>query len=160
MSAMFHSCDSLTVLDLTDFDTHKVTNMESMFNNCSSLKTIYVGTEWNTDSVASSEDMFYGCTSLVGGMGTTYDSTHVDKTYAHIDGAPTDPGYFSVTFTCGDVNDDGSVNISDVTTLIDYLLSGDGTDINILAADCNQDGSVNISDVTTLIDYLLSGNWP
>ena len=61
--------------------------------------------------------------------------------------------------TRGDVNGDGSVNISDVTTLIDYLLSGNASGINVTAADCNQDGSVNISDVTCLIDYLLGGNW-
>ncbi len=59
--------------------------------------------------------------------------------------------------TRGDVNGDGSVNISDVTTLIDLLLGG-GT-ISNPAADCNQDSSVNISDVTALIDYLLSGHW-
>jgi hypothetical protein len=57
----------------------------------------------------------------------------------------------------GDVNGDGSVNISDVTALIDLLLGG-GT-ISNSAADCNQDGNVNISDVTALIDHLLSGNW-
>ena len=59
--------------------------------------------------------------------------------------------------TRGDVNNDGSVNISDVTALIDHLLSGTTPPAS---ADCNQDGGVNISDVTALIDYLLSGNWP
>ncbi|MBR5674024.1 MAG: dockerin type I repeat-containing protein, partial [Muribaculaceae bacterium] len=53
----------------------------------------------------------------------------------------------------------GSVNISDVTALIDYLLSGNPSGVNLTAADCNQDSSVNISDVTSLIDYLLSGSW-
>ena len=62
-------------------------------------------------------------------------------------------------FTRGDVNGDGSVNISDVTALIDYLLSGNASGINVTAADCNQDSLVNISDVTALIDYLLSGSW-
>jgi hypothetical protein len=59
----------------------------------------------------------------------------------------------------GDVNGDGNVNISDVTALIDDLLSGNASYVNLTVADCNQDGSVNISDVTTLIDYLLSGSW-
>ena len=57
----------------------------------------------------------------------------------------------------GDVNGDGSVNISDVTALIDLLLGG-GT-INNPAADCNGDSNVTISDVTALIDYLLGGTW-
>ena len=59
----------------------------------------------------------------------------------------------------GDVNGDGGVSISDVTTLIDYLLSGNAADISLDNADCNEDGSINISDVTSLIDYLLSGKW-
>ena len=59
-------------------------------------------------------------------------------------------------FILGDVNNDGFVTISDVTTLIDYLLSGG--DINEKAADLTQDGSISIADVTALIDMLLSGN--
>ena len=59
----------------------------------------------------------------------------------------------------GDVDGDGNVNISDVTALIDYLLSGNVSGINVNAADCNQDGCINISDVTALIDFLLSGSW-
>ena len=54
----------------------------------------------------------------------------------------------------GDVNQDGAVNISDVTCLIDNLLKG------VLEGDVDQDGAVNISDVTSLIDYLLKGSWP
>lgn len=54
----------------------------------------------------------------------------------------------------GDVNQDGAVNISDVTALIDRLLAG------VPEGDVNQDGVANISDVTSLIDYLLSGSWP
>ena len=61
--------------------------------------------------------------------------------------------------TRGDVDGSGQVNISDVTALIDYLLSGNAIGVNLDAADCDQSGSINISDVTALIDYLLSGNW-
>jgi len=57
----------------------------------------------------------------------------------------------------GDVDCDGFVNISDVTDLIDYLLSGNGSGYNLTNADCDKDGNVNISDVTMLIDYLLGG---
>ena len=58
-------------------------------------------------------------------------------------------------FTTGDVNDDQTVNIADVTALIDYLL-GSGNAVNELAADVNGDHSINIADVTALIDMLLS----
>ena len=59
----------------------------------------------------------------------------------------------------GDVDGNGSVNISDVTSLIDYLLSPDASGIDTGAADCDQDGDTTISDVTVLIDYLLVGRW-
>ena len=56
----------------------------------------------------------------------------------------------------GDVDGDNLVNISDVTALIDMLLTGAE---KTPAADCDQDGNMNISDVTALIDFLLSGKW-
>ena len=59
--------------------------------------------------------------------------------------------------TRGDVDGDGNVSISDLTGLIDMLLSGNTT--GNAAADCDGDGSVSIADVTTLIDYLLKGSW-
>ncbi|MBR5673393.1 MAG: M6 family metalloprotease domain-containing protein [Muribaculaceae bacterium] len=58
-------------------------------------------------------------------------------------------------FDLGDVDHDGSVNIADVTALIDYLLSGAG-DTCLICADVDQDGNVNIADVTALIDILLT----
>ena len=59
----------------------------------------------------------------------------------------------------GDVNADGFVNIGDVTDLINVLLSGDTSSINVANADCEQDGRLSITDVTTLINYLLIGQW-
>ena len=85
----------LTSLDLSSFNTSQVTNMTIMFNSCSNLRTIYVGSGWSTAAVTSSGYMFTDCASLVGGKGTTYDASHVDKTYAHIDGGTSNPGYFT-----------------------------------------------------------------
>ena len=63
------------------------------------------------------------------------------------------------TYIRGDVDMDKNVNISDVTALIDYLLSGNADGVSLKAADCDEDTNVNISDVTALIDFLLSGTW-
>lgn len=62
------------------------------------------------------------------------------------------------TSTPGDINGDGTVSISDITALIDYLLSGDDTNIQLDNADVDCNGTVSVSDVTALIDKLLSGN--
>ncbi len=62
-------------------------------------------------------------------------------------------------YTRGDVDMDGFVKISDVTALVNYLLSNDATGIDLKAADTDEDTFIKISDVTTLINYLLSGKW-
>ena len=59
----------------------------------------------------------------------------------------------------GDVNGDNFVNIADVTSLINYLLTDDATDINLQAANCNEDEGINIADVTSLINFLLTDQW-
>ena len=59
-------------------------------------------------------------------------------------------------FTPYDVNDDGQINIKDVTDLINYLLTEDPTGINLEAANVNGDDTISIADVTVLIDYLLT----
>ena len=61
------------------------------------------------------------------------------------------------TFAIGDINNDGRVNIGDVTALIQYLLSRDPSAINAVAADVNGDGATNIADATALISIVLSG---
>lgn len=138
--------------------------MYSMFNGCSSLTTIYAGEGWSTDKVPSINTtlVFKDCTSLVGGMGTTYDADHIDAEYAHLDGGPENPGYFSekVENEIGDVSGDGIVSVADATSLIDYLLGvADPDSLDLSVADCNNDSNVSIADVTSMIDYILNGVW-
>ena len=94
MSEMFSDCTKLTSLDVSSFNTAKVTDMDGMFNQASSLKTIYVDpNKWVSVDESS---MFTGCTSLVGGEGTTYNSSEVGSAYARIDDpANNKPGYLT-----------------------------------------------------------------
>ena len=65
------------------------------------------------------------------------------------------PGQYKL----GDVNRDGNVSITDVTSLVDHLLSGEigeADDFNPAAADCTMDGSVGIADVAALVDLLVT----
>ncbi|MCR5130742.1 MAG: BspA family leucine-rich repeat surface protein, partial [Prevotella sp.] len=162
MSDMFEDCTALTSLDLSSFNTARASFIPYMFNRCSNLTTIYAGSGWNLPADAYSEGMFQDCTSLVGSMGTSYDPNHKDGEYAHIDGGPSDPGYFSEkggAFLRGDVNGDQTVDIDDVTALISYVLNGDSSSINMEAADCYPDGRIDIDDVTALISFVLNGSW-
>ena len=101
ISGMFQNCSSLTTIDLSKFDISKVTNLNAMFSGCSSLTTIYVSefnsetnTGWTTSAVTNSSNMFSNCTKIVGGNGTTFNSSYTDKTYAVIDKTGT-PGYLT-----------------------------------------------------------------
>ena len=60
-------------------------------------------------------------------------------------------------YLLGDANGDGLVTISDVTLIIDYLLTGDGSALTAINADVDLDGNITIADVTALIDMLLVG---
>ena len=155
MSEMFDGCSSLTSLDLSGFNTANLINMPRLFNGCESLTTIYVGEGWSTAAVEHSNDMFYGCTNLVGGQGTTYDENHVDAEYAHIDGGPSNPGYFTEKQQTGDVNGDGNVNITDVTYLNNLLSKGDPSVADYPSGDIDGNGVINITDVTMLINQAM-----
>ena len=93
MESMFQESKA-TSLDLSSFDTSNVTNMTQTFYVCSNLTKIYVSDKFVTDNVTSSSNMFNYSTKLVGGAGTKFNSSYVDKTYARIDKSGT-PGYFT-----------------------------------------------------------------
>ena len=73
-------------------------------------------------------------------------------TFGVVNGDGTAPAH---SYDLGDVNHDGSINISDVTMLIDYMLDN-GNEVCPLCADINSDGTINIADLTALIDMMLS----
>lgn len=61
--AMFGLCSILTSVDLSNFDTSKVTDMSDMFNQCTNLTSLD-GFDFDTSNVTDMQNMFYGCTSL------------------------------------------------------------------------------------------------
>ena len=117
MSYMFFGCKQLTQLDLTNFNTSSLEATIGMFAICTSLKTIYVGSQWKTydlDHEHKTNGMFTDCTSLVGGNGTTYDRTQVNGVRSRVDAAPFAPGYFSYKTT---LNLSNAYVVVDGTTL-------------------------------------------
>ena len=61
----------------------------------------------------------------------------------------------TVSVNLGDVNDDGIVDINDVTCLIDHLLGLETETFVEANANVDGDNEISINDVTTLIDFLL-----
>ncbi|MCR5674812.1 MAG: BspA family leucine-rich repeat surface protein [Lachnospiraceae bacterium] len=97
MFGMFEDCSTLTSLDLSSFDTANVTDMACMFDGRSALTMITVSDSFDVTNVEDSGDMFAGCTALTGGNGTQYNESHIDISYARLDGGPgsATPGYFT-----------------------------------------------------------------
>jgi len=56
-------------------------------------------------------------------------------------------------YTCGDVNDDGSIDILDILDLIDFKFKDGPAPVSMNAADVNADGEVNLLDIIYMIDY-------
>lgn len=112
---MFNGCHSLKILDLSKFDTSHTIYMRSLFCDCQSITTIYVGDNWKPYNQFHNPDgyqMFEGCINLKGSSGTVYDLTHTDYTYAHIDGGPENPGYLTY-------------KAKEIPTDIEYVEQGD-----------------------------------
>ena len=60
---MFRKCHSLKELNLSNFNTEKVSNMSYMFYECKSLKELNL-LNFNTKNVKYMNNMFDGCESL------------------------------------------------------------------------------------------------
>ena len=166
----FRNCRALTGIRIPD----SVTTIGGYaFNGCTNLTVATLGSGLTTIY----EDAFYNCNALmnVNSMATTpptiaywtfatstcnnavlrvpqnsveaYQTANYWKRFANI----------VALEGCGpgDVNGDGRLSISDVTGLIDAILSGYAEALYGPYADVNGDGRVNITDVTTLINTLL-----
>ena len=57
---MFNYCSSLKELNISNFNTNKVKDMENMFSDCSSLENLNIY-YFNMDALTKKTDMFYGC---------------------------------------------------------------------------------------------------
>ena len=76
MSYMFANCVALTSLDVTNFNTENVANMERMFIGCSALLSLDV-TNFNTAKVTDMSYMFANCVALTSLYLTNFNTAKV-----------------------------------------------------------------------------------
>ena len=81
MELMFANCSSLTSLDVTKFNTANVTTLMSMFSNCSSLKSLDV-TNFDTRNVTNMFYMFNNCSGLTSLDVTKFNTAKVRNMYS------------------------------------------------------------------------------
>ena len=122
---MFYICSSLTSLDVTHFNTAKVTDMRYMFSSCSSLTSLDV-TNFNTANVANMSYMFSGCSSL-----TSLDVTHFNTA--------------NVTNMSGMFNSCSALTSLDVT----HFNTANVTTMNSMFYNCSKLTSLDVSKFNT-----------
>ena len=79
MDYMFSDCNSLKSLDLSGWNTSNVTRMSSMFYNCSGLKSLDVS-RFDTSNVTSMGSMFDGCSGLASLDVSNFNTSKVTDT--------------------------------------------------------------------------------
>lgn len=94
VSNMFRECSGLTVLDVSSFNISNASYADLMFAYCRQLTTIYASDTFGASGVKRGNRMFIDCPKLVGGNGTTYALSNTGLSYACIDSVE-QKGYFT-----------------------------------------------------------------
>ena len=76
MEEMFYCCEALSSLDLSSFDTSNVTNMSCMFELCCGLKSLNLSS-FDTSNVTTMKSMFDACTALSSLDLSSFDTSNV-----------------------------------------------------------------------------------
>ena len=151
MNHMFTNCSSLASLDVTHFNTAKVTNMGYMFSNCSSLTSLDVS-HFNTEKVTKMYRMFYSCSSL-----TSLDVTHFNTVKV------TDMNrMFSScsSLTSLDVTHFNTANVTDMNGMfsscskltsldVTYFNTANVTDMSFMFSNCSSLTSLDVTHFNT-----------
>ena len=70
-------------------------------------------------------------------------------------GMPSSPMNMTMKmYTLGDVNDDGFIDIADVTSVLTIMAGKGGSNLIEEAADVNEDGYIDIADVTSILSIM------
>lgn len=143
-SSVFEGCSSLEDVILPN----SLQNISSnAFARCKNLKIVYI-----PDSVTSiSDTAFKGCSEnlcIIASEGS------YAQQYCEANGID-----YAKSIVNGDVNNDGKINIKDVTFIQKYLAGMDGFDIEentrtFYASDVDGDGQLDIGDALTIFRFV------
>jgi len=97
-----------------------------------------------------------GTGSSVSGDGTTWEpvSGHLAMRLILDEGDGGGGGDCSV----GDANADGTINVLDIVTIVNFIMGADTpTDTESCASDANDDGSINVLDIVSIVNIIMGG---
>lgn len=131
--------------------------------------------QWIRNGIETAWNIDYGPTGYTQGAGTTIQIV-VNNPYTFTGLSPyitydayvqalcgqmlsnwAGPVTFSITSLSGDANCDGVVNVLDIITMINYIMTFNPTPFCLANADVNGDGAVNVLDVIGTINIIMAG---
>ncbi|MBO4803352.1 MAG: C10 family peptidase, partial [Muribaculaceae bacterium] len=153
-------------IDLTKFradwtDETPETNVSSYTLEVTPMLRAQETGDQNSRLITGITDMFYTVNDLAEAGTFMYrvKSLYIDGTESEWSNIEEVTLLQNTSCLRGDADGSGVVDISDVTTLIGFLLNGSAASYVEENADTDFSGSIDISDVTTLISFLLNGAW-
>ncbi|MFP3770124.1 BspA family leucine-rich repeat surface protein [Enterococcus faecium] len=134
---MFSGCSKLESINLYDFDTSKITDMESMFYNCASLKSIDVS-KWDTSNVTNMKAMFRGCRNLQSVDLSNFNTANVVNMSQMFDDCN--------NLTSVDLSSFDTSNVTDMSSMFSYCS-------NLQSIDLSNFNIANVVDMGRMFAY-------
>ena len=130
MNTMFFECSKLTSLDLSSFNTSNVKYMESMFYDCSSLKNLNLG-GFNTTNVINLSYLFNGISSVT----TTINimNNNISYDYMFKNAATSSDSQITVNY------------IASASDLVDKIIATKSENSNVVKGNVINEHSITIS---------------
>ena len=158
MNSMFNECTALKSLDLTNFNTAKVTNMSYMFNDCSALASLNVS-KFNTAEVKDMDFMFYNCSTLTSLNLSNFNNAKVTTMISMFDGCTKLESLDLSNFNTAEVTNMGCMfyNCSALTSLnLSNFNTAKVTNMSAMFYNCSALTSLDLSNFNTEIVTFMS----
>ncbi len=180
MNSMFYECTSLTSLNVSNINTSKATDIGHMFYTCSALTSLDIS---NFTLTSSQNTQYMMAKSGLKTLTIPATASVLDQTACANVGSAAAPcslvfpssftpekmatgsgwymwkyGYFKdgkPASRLGDANADGEVNITDVVTIVDYVLDRPILKFSFTNADMNKDNQIGLVDALRIVDIIL-----
>ena len=151
MYAMFRGVSNLTTLNLSNFNTSQVTNMNSMFNGMSNVTNLNLS-NFDTSKVTGMNSMFFGMSSLTTLDLSNFDTSKVTNTALMFDGVSNLITLNLSNFDTSQVTDMGGMfnGMSNLTTLnLSNFNTSNVTDMRYMFYDMSSLATIDLSSFDT-----------
>ncbi|MCR5455687.1 MAG: DUF285 domain-containing protein [Bacteroidales bacterium] len=160
MDWMFDVCSSLTNLDLSSFNTGNVMNMGGMFSDCSSLTSLDLSS-FNTENITNINSIFSGCSSLTSLDLSSFNTENVTNMHRMFEGCSSLTSLDLSSFNTGNVTDMSSMfyGCSSLTSLdLSSFNTGNVTSMDYMFYGCSSLQTIFVDNNWSMDNTMSSEN--